>query len=114
MDLLLQKIAEQLMLVGISVLMAIMIGIPLGIAARYSPKFQTTALGTASVFQTIPSLALLALLLPVFGIGMTPAIIALTLYALLPILRNTVVAFQQIPRDYIDAARGLGASRFQC
>jgi len=114
MDLLIQKLAEQLILVSISVLTAIIIGVPMGIAARYSQKFQSIALGTASIFQTIPSLALLAVLLPFFGIGMTPAIIALTLYALLPILRNTVVAFQQIPRDYIEAAKNLGASNIQC
>lgn len=114
MDLLIQKLAEQLILVGVSVITAIVIGVPMGIAARHSQRFQSIALGTASIFQTIPSLALLAILLPVFGIGMTPAIIALTIYALLPILRNTVVAFQQIPRDYIEAAKNLGASSTQC
>ncbi len=98
MDLLIQKLVEQLILVGISVSTAVLIGVPMGIAARHSQRFQS----------------LLALLLPVFGIGMTPAIIALILYALLPILRNTIVAFQQIPREYIEVAINLGASSTQC
>jgi osmoprotectant transport system permease protein len=114
MDLLFQKIVEQLILVSVSVSIAIILGVPLGILAKYSSKLQTAALGTANVFQTIPSLALLAALLPVFGIGMTPAIIALTLYAFLPILRNTVMAFDQIPKDYIEAAKSLGANKMQC
>jgi osmoprotectant transport system permease protein len=114
MDLLLQKIIEQLILVSVSVLSAIFIGVPLGILSKDSRKLQTLTLSIANIFQTIPSLALLAILLPVFGIGMTPALIALTLYALLPILRNTVVGFQQIPHIYIEAARDLGCGSLQC
>lgn len=111
---LLQKILEQLLLVGVSVSLAILIAVPLGIFSTHFSKFQKIMLGTVNVLQTIPSLAMLAALLPFFGIGMLPAFIALTLYALLPILKNTIIAFHKIPREYIEAAQNLGANRFQC
>lgn len=108
-----QKLAEQIYLVSMSMLLAIILAVPLGILIKRFEKLQASTLGVASVLQTIPSLALLALLLPLFGIGMKPAIIALTLYALLPIMRNTVTGLKNIPENMLQAAQGLGFTRWQ-
>ena len=86
------------------------IGIPLGILAARNAATETAILGTTGVVQTIPSLALLAALIPLTGrIGAVPAFIALALYALLPIVRNTHAALTQVPRGMVEAARSLGA-----
>ncbi len=91
-----------------AVLLACLIGIPLGIAASRRPTLAKFALGAAGTLQTIPSIALLAFMLPIFGIGVRPALFALLLYAILPILRNTVTGLQSIERRLIDVGRGLG------
>ncbi|MFQ5929965.1 MAG: ABC transporter permease, partial [Acidobacteriota bacterium] len=84
-----QRTGEHLILTGVSTGIAILIGIPLGILAARTRWLRGPLLGMASILQTIPSLAMLALLLALFQqIGTLPAIIALTLYALLPIVRN--------------------------
>lgn len=87
--LMLQRIQEHLLLVVISMLAAIVVGIPLGIIAIRSKKVSQFILGICGLIQTIPSLALLCFFIPIFGIGWTPALIALFLYSLLPIVRNT-------------------------
>lgn len=102
------KVAEQIYLVGISVAAAIILGVPLGIMASRHKHLNAYILSFVGVLQTIPSLALLAFLLPFFGIGAKPAIVALTLYALLPIVRNTVTGIEAIPAATIEAADGLG------
>ncbi len=102
------KLWQQLYLVGLSTAAAIIIGIPLGIWVTRSPRFKPSILGTAGILQTIPSLALLAFLLPLFGIGVKPALVALTLYALLPIIRNTLTGLEGVPENLLEAARGLG------
>jgi osmoprotectant transport system permease protein len=85
------------------------IGIPLGLLAARRRPTAPVVFGVTGVIQTIPSLALLAFLIPITGrIGVVPAFIALTLYALLPIVRNTQVGFTQIPREMIEAAKSLG------
>jgi osmoprotectant transport system permease protein len=100
---------EHLLLVFVSLAASIVVGIPLGILAARNPASETAILGTTGVVQTIPSLALLAALIPLTGrIGAVPAFIALALYALLPIVRNTHAALTQIPRGMVDAARSLG------
>ncbi len=99
---------RHLSLTGSAVLLACAAGIPLGIAASRVPAIAKTALGTAAVMQTIPSIALLAFMLPFFGIGTKPALVALFLYALLPVLRNTVSGIASIPAPLIDVGRGLG------
>jgi osmoprotectant transport system permease protein len=101
--------AEQLSLVFMSLAASIVIGIPLGILAAKRPATEGVILGATAVIQTIPSLALLAALIPLTGrIGAVPAFIALALYALLPIVRNTHTALTQISRGMKDAARSLG------
>jgi len=101
--------AEHLLLVFVSLAVIIAIGVPLGILAARKPASEGTILSVTGVIQTIPSLALLAVLIPLTGrIGAVPAFIALSLYALLPIVRNTHAALAQIPRGMIEAAQSLG------
>jgi osmoprotectant transport system permease protein len=96
-------------LVFLSLAASIVIGIPLGILAAKSPRTEGWILGTTGVMQTIPSLALLAVLIPITGrIGAVPALIALALYALLPIVRNTHTALTQISKGMRQAAQSLG------
>jgi osmoprotectant transport system permease protein len=100
---------EQLGLVFLSLGASIVIGIPLGILAAKRPATEGFIIGATGVVQTIPSLALLAVLIPLTGrIGAVPAYIALALYALLPIVRNTHAALTQISRGMIEAAQSLG------
>jgi osmoprotectant transport system permease protein len=99
---------QHLLLTGIAVLAAVLAGVPLGIAASRRPKLAAVALTAAGVAQTIPSIALLAFMLPWFGIGVAPAIAALFLYGLLPILRNTVAGLRAVDAHLIEVGRGLG------
>jgi len=100
---------EHLALVAGSLLMAVCLGVPLGIAAWRHPRAGTVLLSLTGLIQTIPSLALLAFLISITGtIGFLPALIALFLYALLPIVRNTHTGLAGVPRGLADAARALG------
>jgi osmoprotectant transport system permease protein len=100
---------EHLMLVFLSLAASIVIGVPLGILAAKRPATEGLILGATGVVQTVPSLALLAFLIPLTGrIGIVPAFIALALYALLPIVRNTHAALSQISRGMREAAQSLG------
>ena len=97
-----------LVLTGSAELLACLVAIPLGIGASRRPRLATVALGGAGVMQTIPSIALLAFMLPLFGIGAKPAIAALFFYGLLPILRNTVTGLRGIDQRMIEVGLGLG------
>nr|MBA2412778.1 ABC transporter permease subunit [Burkholderiaceae bacterium] len=100
---------EHLGLVFAALAASCAIGIPLGLLAARRRPTAPWVFGVTGIIQTIPSLALLAFLIPLTGrIGMVPAFIALTLYALLPIVRNTQVGLAQIPRGMIEAAKSLG------
>ena len=102
---------EHLWLVGISTLAAVAIGVPLGIFLTRRPLLGKPVLGSANVVQTIPSLALFGFLLPMPWIGDRAeylAILALTLYAVLPILRNTHAGIVGVDRAIVEAARGMG------
>jgi osmoprotectant transport system permease protein len=100
---------EHLLLVFLSLAASIVIGVPLGILAAKRPATEGWILGATGVMQTIPSLALLAVLIPITGrIGAVPALIALALYALLPIVRNTHTALTQISKGMRQAAQSLG------
>jgi osmoprotectant transport system permease protein len=105
---------RHLELAGFSLLLSVIIGIPLGIVASRGGLIGQGILGFASIVQTIPSLALLALLvpLPFFGISVRTAIAALFLYGLLPIVRNTASGLQDIPRSLRESAVALGLSPF--
>ena len=102
---------EHLWLVGISTLLAVVIGIPLGILSAHWPDWNRPVLGSANVIQTIPSLALFGFLLPVPWIGARAdrlAILALTLYALLPVIRNTFTGIRGVDPAVVEAGRGMG------
>lgn len=104
---------RHLALVGISTGIAVLLGVPLGLAAARRPVKQPI-LAIVGVLQTIPSLALLAMLIPIVGsIGVVPALIALAVYALLPIVRNTIVGLEQVPDGLRDAALALGLTPSQ-
>ena len=90
-----------------------LLGVPLGVWILRAERLRGAVLGGASVVQTIPSLAMLAFLLPFLGIGAQPAIVALTLYALLPIVRNTYTGLSSVPPALREAASGLGFTRRQ-
>ena len=104
---------EHLELVGISIFAATVIGIPLGVAASRNATLKRWSLAFANVAQTIPSLALFGFLIPATGIGARTAVIALALYALLPILRNTCVGIAGVDRAVIEAALGMGMTARQ-
>jgi len=107
---------EHLELVLISMAIAVAMAIPLGIFIVQRPALRTVALGIASVFQTIPSLALFGFLIPIpfiGGIGKRTAVVALVLYALLPILRNTYVGLTGIDPAVLEAATAMGMTPWQ-
>lgn len=102
---------EHLWLVGISTLLAVLIGIPLGIVSAHWPVWNKPVLGSANIIQTIPSLALFGFLLPVPWIGARAdrlTILALTLYALLPVIRNTYTGIRGVDPSVVEAGRGMG------
>jgi osmoprotectant transport system permease protein len=100
---------EHLTLVFLSLFASVVIGVPLGVIAAHNRTAETITLGITGMLQTIPSLALLAILIPITGkIGLVPAFIALAVYALLPIVRNTHAGLTQVPRGIKQAAQSLG------
>lgn len=110
---LLFKTWQQLYISAIAIALGMLVAIPLGIVLTRLPKTAKIVLGIASMLQTVPSLALLALMIPIFGIGKIPAIIALFIYSLLPILRNTYLGMDGVDRNLIDAAKGMGMTNWQ-
>lgn len=107
---------EHIWLVGVSMVFAVIVGIPLGIAITRWPSLNKPVLGTANVIQTIPSLALFGFLLPAPWIGARAdrlAILALTLYALLPLIRNTYAGIKGVDPAVVEAGRGMGLTNRQ-
>ncbi len=108
------RTGEHLMLTGVSTGVAILVGVPLGILALRIASLRGPVMAGVGILQTIPSLAMLAILLATFQkIGAVPAIVALTLYALLPIVRNTLAGLEGVPADVSEAARGIGMTANQ-
>ncbi|WP_210135674.1 ABC transporter permease/substrate-binding protein [Staphylococcus sp. GDX8P80P] len=101
-------IVEHIQISFIALLIAILIAVPLGIALTKTKRLSEVIMNLAAILQTIPSLALLGLMIPTFGIGRLPAIIALVVYALLPILRNTYTGIKEVDPSLIEAAKGIG------
>ncbi len=101
-------LSQHIGLVAISTAIAALIGLPLGVLAARDAAWRRPVLAVANVFQTIPSLALFGLLIPVFGIGAWTAITALVLYALLPIVRNTYAGIAGVDPAVREAGRGMG------
>ena len=124
-DRLLPLIASHVLIASAALLLGLLIALPLGVAAARNRRLGSVVLGFASLVQTIPSLALLALFYPLLlgirsltglaisPLGFLPALLALTLYALLPILRNTVVALRGLDPDVLEAADGIGMTPAQ-
>jgi osmoprotectant transport system permease protein len=112
----LTAIQQHLFLVGVSLAIAVAISVPLGILIVSRPRLRALALALANIFQTIPSLALFGFLIPlplIGGIGAQTAIVALVLYALLPILRNTYVGLTGIDPAILEAAEAMGMTENQ-
>ncbi len=105
---------EHLLLTGVATGVAVVVGIPLGISITKRAWLRSFIFGLAGIVQTVPSLAMLAFLLALTGkIGVLPAIIALTLYAFLPIIQNTVTGLEGVSPDIIEAAEGMGMTPAQ-
>ena len=110
---LLANTLRHLQLTGAALLAAVLAGLPLGVLVHRSPRTSRAVLYVASLLQTIPSIALLALLIPVLGIGWAPAVVALFLYSLLPILRATVTALLTVDPLLVRVAVGMGLTERQ-
>lgn len=113
---LLTLLGEHLGLVAVSSVLAIAIGVPLGtiVTRHWGRAFLDLVDDLASLGQTIPPVAVLALAVPLLGFGFEPTVVALFLYSILPIVRNTIGGLDSVPKDLIEAARGMGMTATQC
>lgn len=110
---LITQLVRHLVLSGGSILLAILVAVPLGVLLTRAPRFAEPVMTVVGLLQTIPSVALLAFMIPLFGIGWPPALGALFLYALLPILRNTYTGITGVDRAMLEAGRGMGMTSGQ-
>lgn len=108
-----ELLLEHIQISAISICIAGLIGILLGIFISEHKKYAVYVMGATNVIYTIPSIALLGILIPLFGIGDTTAVIALTVYALLPMIRNTYAGITAIDPDIVEAAKGMGSTKAQ-
>lgn len=107
------KTGEHLYISFVALFFGIIVAVPLGIALTRTKKIANFVIGLASLLQTIPSLALLTMFIPLFGVGKKTAIVALFIYSLLPILRNTYLGVKNVDANLVDAARGMGMTNFE-
>ena len=98
------------LVVAISLVIAVVIGVSLGVLVYRRERIANVVLAITSTFLTIPSLALFGVFIPIFGLGYLPSVVALVMYALLPILRNTVTGLQSVDPAVAESARGMGMS----
>ena len=105
---LLEKIGEHFFIAMAALLAGVLVAVPLGILLTRTPRLAKITVSIAAVLQTIPSLALLAIMVPLFGVGKVPAVIALFVYSLLPILRNTFTGMDSVEPSVLDATKGMG------
>ncbi|MBF7024860.1 ABC transporter permease [Staphylococcus kloosii] len=110
---LVSKTIEHFYISIIALLIAIVVAVPIGILLSKLKRTSNIVLTVAGVLQTIPTLAVLAIMIPIFGVGKTPAIVALFIYVLLPILNNTVLGVQNIDKNLKEAGTSMGMTRFQ-
>lgn len=108
-----QSLLRHIELVGIAVLVGMAVSIPLGIFLSRHKRAAGPVLAVAGTLQTIPGLVMLGFALILFGIGMLPALVVLSLYAILPILRNTYTGITEVEPRYIEAGRGIGMTNLQ-
>jgi osmoprotectant transport system permease protein len=99
---------QHLAVVALSLVLATVVGVILGVVVWDRPVARSVSITTAGIALTIPSLALLAILSPVLGLGWGPTVAALVFYSLLPIIRNTVVGLREVPAAVLESARGMG------
>ena len=110
---LLELTVQHAMLVAVPIAIATVLGVALGITAHRQPLLRPAILNTSSTFLTIPSLALFGLMIPLVGIGSPPVILALIIYSLLPIVRNTLAGLVSVDQAVVESARGMGMSGWQ-
>ncbi|EMR06258.1 Putative osmoprotectant uptake system permease protein yehW [Bhargavaea cecembensis DSE10] len=111
--LLFEKTWEHLFISFAALALGVIVAVPLGILLVRLPKIAGLIMGIAGVVQTFPSLAILAFFIPLLGIGKVPAIVALFLYSMLPILRNTYIGVKNVDPNLLEASRGMGMTAFQ-
>ena len=104
---------EHIFMVGVACSVAMLIGVPVGIAITRNKALASRVINTANIFMTTPSIALFGIMIPLLspwghGLGKVPAILALILYSQLPIIRNTYVAIKNVPSELVEAGRGMG------
>jgi len=105
--------AQHLQLSFTAILIAIAIGVPLGIVMMMVPRISPLILGISNAVQAMPSLALMGFMVPLLGIGSTPSIVMVIVYALLPIIKNTYTGLTGIDKAIIEAGTGMGMTEFQ-
>ena len=110
---LVQLLLEHIQMTSAAVLISICIGIPLGIFVTKNKKVSSIVIGIANIMQSIPSIGLLAFLVPVVGIGQKPAIIMVIIYALLPIIKNTYIGITGIQQSAIESASSIGLTKWR-
>lgn len=110
---LLFKTWQHIYISAIALFLGVIVAIPLGVLLTRYKKIAGFTICLASVLQTVPAMALLAMMIPLFGIGALPAIVALFIYSLLPILRNTYLGMENVDPTLRDAAKGMGMSNLQ-
>lgn len=104
---------EHMYLVGISVLLSTLIGVLIGVLTYRTERPREIALAVTGSFLTIPSFALFILMIPIMGIGAPPVIVALTMYGLLPVVRNTITGLREVDQATVESAQGMGMGRGQ-
>lgn len=109
----LSLLIDHIKLTAVSVGIAIIIGVPLGILISYMAKVSKPILSIANIIQAIPSMALLGFMIPFLGIGTAPAVVAVVLYSLLPIIKNTYTGIESISPQTLEAAKGIGLTPYQ-
>ncbi len=109
----LPALGQHLILVGVALASGIIVAVPLGIILTRFPRWSSPIIAVVSIIQTIPSLVFFALLIPIIGIGLQPALLVLFLYSLLPILRNTYIGVRSVDPTLLDASRGQGMTSWE-
>lgn len=110
---LLEMTYQHILMVGLGIVLALIVGVPLGILCTRSKRMEMIILSMANIIQVIPSLALLAVLMIFFGLGFKTIVIGLFLYSLLPIIRNTYVGLNEVDKSAIEAGEGMGMTKLQ-
>ena len=97
----------------IAVVLGVVVAVPLGIMLTRVPRTAKIVMGLLNILQTVPSFAILALFIPIMGIGKIPAIVALFIYSLMPILRNTYIGINEVQKDLKEAGKGMGMTQWE-